>query len=516
LLFKERNIAEMIQTKKNRPFSRVAVFFIIIAFFASCTDELFDAKIGDKIYPDQHYKDASDVWSSFNGIVLLLQEIMPNHILLDGLLSDQMQPTSNAEADLVTLYNHTFSAGNQFLMGSPYYKVIISANDVLSNIDAVVERDVLNYDSLTNVSVKRALITYRSWAYFNYVRLYGSATILPESFSSIDDAANLEVADRETMFQKLIEDITPVLHDIESNQAEILIPNAINTRALLGEIYLELNNYVLAEQYLREACESFGRVNYKVDRTHSRNNFAGIFINPAGASREVMVSVPFSFEDGQQNPLEIYFRPDFEYQLKPSDIIVNEFNSQRQLNDTIYGDVFRGMGITVDSVPWIENGYWVSKYSLEPGVVPYSADIIMYRASDVHLLLAEAYNRLGEHDIALTLMNQGVKQLSPRPVQLRTWATNEGVRGRVFLHPRSVPEDVTDKTSYIEELLLEERALELAFEGKRWFDLMRVARRRQDPSFLADKVAAKYNNPGVAERVRQRLNTPENWHIPVF
>jgi len=493
--------------------------FILVLFTTSflygCMDELFDARIGDKVLPSQHYNDASDVWSSFNGIVLLLQEIMPNHIILDGLLSDQMQPTANADAEMVTLFNHSFSSGNSFIKGSPYYKVIVSANDVLSNVDVVVEKDVLNYDSLTNATVKRVLITYRAWAYFNYARLYGSATIIPEQFTSLDDVANMEVVGKQELFHRLIDELTPILHDIDDNQAELLIPNAINSRALLGEIYLELNNYIMAEKYLREACESFGRILYKVDRTHQRENFAGIFINPGGAPREVMVSVPFSFEDGQKNPIETYFRPDFDFKIEPTSKIVNAFKEQIQLDDT-EGDRFRGIGVSVDIIPAQEGRYFVSKYSLDPAAVPYSADIIIYRAGDVHLMLAEAYNRLGNHQIALTLMNEGIRQLSPRPQDLRTWNINEGIRGRVFLKPRLVPDDVVDKTSYIEELILEERALELAFEGKRWFDLMRIAMRRNDPSFLAEIVASKYSDPAVAERVKQRLMIPENWFLPTF
>ncbi len=496
--------------------SRIALILFIFVAITSCIDDLFDAKIGDKVLPAQHYNSANDVWSSFNGIVLILQEIMPNHILTDGLLSDQMQPTGNADADLVTLYNHTFSAGNSYINGSPYYKVIISANDVLSNIDAVVEKDLLNYDSITNMTVKRALITYRSWAYLNYVRLYGSATIIPERLASIDDTANMEVVGKENMLYKLIDDLTPVLHDITSTQAEILIKNAINTRALLGEIYLELNNYALAEQYLREACESFGRAMYKVDRTYARESFASIFRNPDGAEREVMVSVPFSFEDGQKNPLEAFFRHDYDFKLEPTNNIVNAFSRQERLNTEVLGDNFRGIGVSIDSVPWLNNRFFISKYSLESGAVPFSADIIIYRASDIHLMLAEAYNRLGESDIALIIMNQGIRQLSPRPAALRTWGTNEGIRGRVFLMPRIVPDDVPDKVTYIENLILEERALELAFEGRRWFDLTRVARRRNDPSYLADIVASKYSDPAAAERVRQRLMIQENWYLPSF
>jgi starch-binding outer membrane protein, SusD/RagB family len=504
-------------TNKNNPTLFKRFFLVVLAtgMLFACTDDLFDAKIGDKVLPQQHFKDASDVWSSFNGIVLLLQEIMPNHIIVDGLLSDQMKPTSNADADIVTLFNHTLSAGNFYLNGSSYYKVIVTANDVLSNVDAVMDNDGLNYDSITNVSVKRALVTYRSWAYFNYARLYGSATIIPENFSTLEDVENMNVVDRETVFTMLIDDLTEVLHDIDGDQAEMLIPNAMNTRALLGEIYLEMNNYIMAEKFLREACESFGRIMYKVDRTHQRENFTSIFINPGGAQREVMVSVPFSFEDGQKNPLEIWLRPDFDFKIQPTDIIVSSFQEQVQLNDSPE-DIFRGVGVSIDSIPWLENSFYVSKYSLEPGAVPYSADIIIYRAGDIHLLLAEAYNRLNEHDIALTLMNEGIRQLSPRPDALRTWNINEGIRGRVFLKPRPVPEDVTNKTEYIEDLILEERALELAFEGKRWFDLMRVSRRRNDPAFLADKVASKYDDNASAQRVKQRLMNPENWYLPAF
>ena len=482
----------------------------------SCGDDFYDAKIGDKIYPDQHYKDASDVWSSFNGIVLLLQEIMPNHIIVDGLLSDQMVTTANAGAELVTLNNHTVSAGNSFIDGSPYYKVIVSVNDVLSNIDAVVDKDKLNYDSLTNVAVKRALITYRSWAYLNYVRLYGRATIIPEELTSIEDAANMEIVDMETMLNRLTEDLIPVLHDEESGQAELQIDNAINSRALLGEIYLEMHNYAVAAEYLRAACESFGRSMYKVDGGFSRENFANIFINPAGAIREVMVPVPFSFEDGQKNPLEIYFRPDYEFTIRPSSVLVKSFANQKQVNDTIFGDLFRGAGVSYDSIPGMDDDFYISKYSLDPGAVPYSADIVMYRAADIHLMLAEALNRLGKTDLALVLMNDGIKQLSSRPSDYRSWSSNEGVRGRVFLRSLTVPEGTEDVTSYVENMVLEERALELAFEGRRWFDLMRVARRRNDPSYLAEKVAAKYSDPTAAERVRKELMIEDNWYLPSF
>lgn len=67
-----------------------------------------------------------------------------------------------------------------------------------------------------------------------------------------------------------------------------------------------------------------------------------------------------------------------------------------------------------------------------------------------------------------------------------------------------------------EDGLIQESALENAFEGSRWPDLLRIARRRNDPSFIADRIYNKLMkggdpNAGVA---RARLMNRENWYLP--
>jgi hypothetical protein len=58
--------------------------------------------------------------------------------------------------------------------------------------------------------------------------------------------------------------------------------------------------------------------------------------------------------------------------------------------------------------------------------------------------------------------------------------------------------------------------LENGFEGTRWADLMRVALRRNDPAFLADKVYAKLLKDGTpnAAAVRAKLMNKANWYLP--
>jgi hypothetical protein len=46
----------------------------------------------------------------------------------------------------------------------------------------------------------------------------------------------------------------------------------------------------------------------------------------------------------------------------------------------------------------------------------------------------------------------------------------------------------------MEELVLKERQRELLFEGKRWFDLMRIARRDSSTDRLLVKVLSKYTD----------------------
>ncbi len=66
----------------------------------------------------------------------------------------------------------------------------------------------------------------------------------------------------------------------------------------------------------------------------------------------------------------------------------------------------------------------------------------------------------------------------------------------------------------VENLIIDELALETAFEGNRFFDLMRVAMRRGEPEFLAEKVAAR-NGKDHADYVTlySKLSNPSNWYF---
>ena len=73
------------------------------------------------------------------------------------------------------------------------------------------------------------------------------------------------------------------------------------------------------------------------------------------------------------------------------------------------------------------------------------------------------------------------------------WHRGAGIRGRAYLTAAGA---IGDNLISTENNIINEDALELAYEGNRWEDLVRVALRRNDPAFLADKVYDKLSKEG--------------------
>jgi len=507
--------------------SRITPYFLVIlaaVMFAanSCSDNFYEQLAGDRITPEQGFQTSGDLLRSLGGAMLPLQDFMPKLIMLDGLRSDQMDVTQYADAYFRAINDQSFTVDNPFIDGSDLYKVVINCNEILANIDRVAEKD-RNVDDYILHYVKGAVIGLRSWAYFTIVRIYGEAAYIEGNMTSLPKGDQTFLS-KDVMIDTLINQITPYIHDsnVGKEYIEIRVSGYPNTKALLGELYLEKNDYGNAVTYLKMSCESYGNLAsmLKVDKSFIDKSWKNIFVGSKGILTENISVIPFASTEGQVNPLPQWMLYNDQYMVKPTQILADNFKAQVQLKDNGQGtgDVYRGLGVTYGKSDTSVTGEpFILKYGIDQGE-PYSTDIIISRAADIHLLLAEALNRSGESASALLLLNAGFNSLSPRPAVWARWNNNQGIRGRAYLKPKLIPVGYAgDLTELVEDYIIDERTMELAFEGKRWFDLVRIADRRGKPEFLADKVAAKFGVPGDTkyDAIHAFLMNPANWNLPI-
>lgn len=260
-------------------------------------------------------------------------------------------------------------------------------------------------------------------------------------------------------------------------------------------------------------------------------------------------SLPFSSNFSPENPfVNLFANNGGSYLVKPSSSAIANWNAQLQTNgfpfDARGNFSWRMLNGSPVVVKYLYN--YLDASSLLP-VNPLKKEgrWFLNRSANVHLHFAEAANRDGRRKLAYALLNNGISTTfdptpgvsgrdvtnimntlyEPAPYNFDArngevprfrsdWYRNAGIRGNARVNPTGIIG--TDSTMSIENSLIDENALELAFEGHRWGELVRIALRRNDPSFLADKVynkLLKAGNPNAAA-VRAKLMTVNNWYLP--
>ena len=120
----------------------------------------------------------------------------------------------------------------------------------------------------------------------------------------------------------------------------------------------------------------------------------------------------------------------------------------------------------------------------------------VYRLPEIMLIKADAANETGNGGAALSILNI-----------LRT------ARGALQATQRDV--DSTDVDG-INRFISEERARELSFEGKRWFDLLRLAKKNNYSNLdvLVD-VVSKTVDVAVQQSAINKINNLNSHYLPI-
>lgn len=140
-----------------------------------------------------------------------------------------------------------------------------------------------------------------------------------------------------------------------------------------------------------------------------------------------------------------------------------------------------------------------------------------YQVMTLEEYASERYTRapntvgIHTHGSGWTPLNE-YYQLPEAPMPEPVDEDGDGEPDEPIIIVKDSPELIQQQQAFVDSLLLNENGLELAFEGTRFYDIMRFAFRQSNPEeFLAEKVAAR--NGEIDETLRNRLKNRNNWYL---
>jgi hypothetical protein len=412
---------------------------------------------------------------------------IPEAMFLWGeMRADMIVPNTSAIAAEVDIVNGNILETNAIANWATFYKTINYCNTLIEFAPDVLKTDPTFKESQLNAFLSEAL-TIRSLLYFYLVRTFKEVPLkITASVSDEDDYA-LPKNSEEEIINQILEDLLRAEEMAVSSYGNKASDKGRITRytvnALQADVYLwaeEYENCILACNKIINSGQ-FGLV-------EGHEWFTSQF--GTGNSNESIFELQFDvqkintffdlFSAGRRwlaSPLvlEEMYTIDF----------TNPLNRDWRADDASLksdGRIWKYLGLDQNRARTVSESY---------------AHWILYRYADIKLLKAEALAQTGGGAEALEI----VEEIRVRANALE--ATERGID----------PTDVSGITDYI----LEERARELAFEGKRWFDVLRNARRNNYERIdILVSIAVKSAPPDRQQTIINKLLDTNSHYLPIY
>jgi starch-binding outer membrane protein, SusD/RagB family len=541
-----------------KKFSNILLLFLFGSFMLVSCDGLLNVNSERYVFENEYgMKSTNDSLYAMFGVFSQLEKLADGYVLLGELRGDLMDVTANSNPWLKEINDFTMTSGNPYADKKHYYSVINNCNYIIKNVDT----SIVKQNEKVMYKVYAAAKAIRAWTYLQLALNYKTVVYYSEPLLTLEDAEkNYPEMELNQLADSLNKDIEPY-KDIARPSFGSLYSARISDsffpiRFLLGDLYLWTGRYEQAATEYRDLMfnNRYTIVSNGFQSTFTLSNgTSGVYTGGWKAqwgncflpgSSETITCIAASNEFGPEFLLDSLV---WDYQLTSTKFAINNWDSQRYVTTTSLDtmcDLRKMESVTANLKRYSDGigGYVASPTSKNylhklitmnmPSVV--SKRVMPYRVALLYLRYAEAVNRLGKPNLAMAVLKNGLNSSifngvivptsevpSPLPQYMNfndsRFTLNIGIRARTLLHPELdtrfiIPAtlDSVAKINYMEDVICNECALETAFEGNRFHDLMRIAIRRDSTDYLAKKVADKHpNDPNILTKLRDR----NNWYL---
>ncbi|GAB4026836.1 RagB/SusD family nutrient uptake outer membrane protein [Spirosoma gilvum] len=437
---------------------KVSKLYISLLFsltLSSCSKEFLDLKPISSATSDNFYKTADDFKNAVNGAYASLQSggIFGNSYVFGDVASDNtVPPASGSVTDQDEFDRFYIRTTNPFISGrwNDSYSAIARFNTILEKIGGVSIDEALKNRYIAETKFLRALV------YFNLVRTFGDVPLVLKSIANPDEGYEYGRSPKADVYAQIEKDLT----DAEGVLA-VSYPTAETGRAtkgaakaLLGKVYLTEKKYAQAAAKLKEVIDlgvydilpNYADV-FKVSNKNNKESVFDVQYKSGGAGEGN--SWPNSFAPENSGNAVIAFGGGGNNQ--PTADLINSYEPGDKRKDASLATSY--VNASGQTIPY----NFVKKYYDTPATNGDNGNNIpVIRYADVLLMYAESLNEVGyqANGDAFTYLNK--------------------IRNRAGLASKTAT-DIPSQQAF--RLAMEqERRVEFAFEGQRWYDLVRTDR----------------------------------------
>ena len=528
---------------------RAALFILPSSIFISCSDFL-DILPMNEVVLENYWTEKGDVTSVVNSCYETLEssDCLTRMGVWGALRSDNLRLGANVPNEINEILKENLLPSNEMCKWSRFYEAINRCNTVCYYAPQVqaIDPNYTEEEMRANIAEATAI---RALCYFYLIRTFRDVPY--STRPSIDDSQQyvIPATPFNNVLDSLINDLEKVKGDAvrryyTDDSANAYQNSSKITRiaiyALLADLYLWKGDWDNAIKYC-DLVIDYKRAQYQemIDREGNVNNIALFGNIPMILEKPIGSTVCgntyneiFGTGNSFESIFELYFSQNQSHQNSwITSYYGNNTNTMGRLSapDFLAKDVALGTnnvfkktdGRIYESTELTNSRYAITKFARR--TVSYStqnvnsekdlnltssrrsggdANWIFYRLSDMLLIKAEALIQKGAdfYEPAFSLINI----VNKRANDVTSTSRSDTLKLA----------DYADSKASMEDLLMSERQREFMFEGKRWFDLVRLARRDGDNARLISLVSRKYIENVNAIKIK--LADPNIIYFPYF